>query len=57
MFVGMGVISLIVTVFAYSRINAKRDREMAALKEQGVVYDAAQFREMGDKAPDFRYTL
>ena len=57
MFVGMGIISLVVTVFVYSRINAKREREMATLKEQGVVYDAAQFREMGDRAPDFRYTL
>lgn len=57
MFVGMGVISLTVTVFVYSRINARREREMALLKEKGVAYNAAEFREMGDHAPDFRYTL
>ncbi|EKM57355.1 uncharacterized protein PHACADRAFT_92545 [Phanerochaete carnosa HHB-10118-sp] len=57
MFVGMGVISLAVTVFVYSRINAKREKEMALLKEKGVAYNGAEFREMGDHAPDFRYTL
>ncbi|GJE96618.1 MFS general substrate transporter [Phanerochaete sordida] len=68
MFVGLGTLSLAVTVFAYSRINAWRDRELARLnawrdrelarlKEQGEVHDAAPWRRQGDWAPDFRYTL
>ena len=57
MFVGMGVVSLAVTVFTYSRINKKRDREMAEIKEAWLEYDTARFKEMGDRAPDFRYTL
>ncbi|GJE96617.1 MFS general substrate transporter [Phanerochaete sordida] len=56
-FVGLGMLSLAVTVFAYSRINARREREMARLKEQGIEYDADAFREMGDRAPSFKYTL
>lgn len=57
MFVGLGVVSLAIMVPTYARINAQRDKQMAMLKEEGAVYDPARSRELGDRAPDFRYTL
>ncbi len=57
MFVGMGMITLTIAVITYKRINAKRDAEEKDRLEKGVKYTAKQLREMGDRAPDFRYTL
>ncbi|KAI0708311.1 MFS general substrate transporter [Earliella scabrosa] len=53
MFVGIGFIVLPITVITYKRINARRD----ALVREGVSYTPEQLRRMGDRAPDFRYTL
>ena len=53
MFVGIGFIVLPITVITYKRINTRRD----ALVREGVSYTPEQLRRMGDRAPDFRYTL
>lgn len=55
MYIGISYILIPITVVLYKRINAKRDADMAA----GTVpkYTEAELRELGDRAPDFRYTL
>lgn len=62
MFVGIGAISVVVAVVVYARINAHRDALARVVKEKGsthdvITYTAEELREMGDRAPDFRYTL
>ena len=57
MFVGIGFISLPVTVLIYKRINAQRDAAVRDANERGVKYTPEELRRMGDRAPDFRYTL
>ena len=57
MFVGIGFITLPIAVFAYTRINAKRDRLVKEMAEKGIKLSAEEVRELGDRAPDFRYTL
>lgn len=58
MFVGIGLVCVPAAMIAYARINARRDREAAAQGEKGVVgWTPQELREMGDRAPDFRYTL
>lgn len=57
MFISIGIIALTVEVCVYKRINANRDRRVKELEEKGIVFTAEQLRDMGDKAPDFRYTL
>ncbi|KAJ3769806.1 MFS general substrate transporter [Lentinula raphanica] len=58
MFVGIGMILLPVTVFVYSRINLKRakfmERVAEGLEKQPSV---KELRELGDRAPNFRYIL
>ena len=44
-------------VLMYTRINTKRDKIMQEREEKGEVYTAEELRRLGDKAPDFRYTL
>ena len=57
MFVGIGFISLPMTVIIYIKINAKRDRIQREMEEQGITLSPEEIRELGDRAPDFRYTL
>lgn len=57
MFVGIGFITLPLVVFLYKRINANRDKLEAEMAAQGIKYTPEELRELGDKAPDFRYTL
>ncbi|KII83239.1 hypothetical protein PLICRDRAFT_47390 [Plicaturopsis crispa FD-325 SS-3] len=58
MFVGIGLVCVPAAMIAYARINARRDREAAAQGEKGVVgWTPQELRELGDRAPDFRYTL
>ncbi|TFK52770.1 MFS general substrate transporter [Heliocybe sulcata] len=54
MFVGIGLVTVPLTVLLYTRINARRDK---VAREGGVAYSEKELREMGDRAPDFRYTL
>ncbi|KAH9835015.1 MFS general substrate transporter [Rhodofomes roseus] len=57
MFIGIGLVFLPLTVLAYRSINKRRDLEQRRLDERGVKYTVEELRRMGDRAPDFRYTL
>ena len=59
MFVGIGFITVPIVILSYIRINKKRDEVQRVNLENGTVkkYTNQQLREMGDRAPDFRYTL
>lgn len=59
MLVGIGLIVLPIVVVTYIRINARRDeaeqRRLERNEKHG--YTNQDLRELGDRAPDFRYTL
>jgi hypothetical protein len=66
MFVGIGLITVPLAVILYTRINAQRDALEARLSvdsekahlegEKGRYgYTPQELRDMGDRAPDFRY--
>lgn len=59
MFVGIGLICVPIAVVCYNRINSQRDAaEKAALESgEGNKYSVQEIRMLGDRAPDFRYTL
>ena len=57
MFVGIGFISLPIVVLLYKHINAKRDKLQKEMEEKGIKLTPEELRELGDRAPDFRYTL
>jgi MFS family permease len=59
MFLGIGFISIPTAVILYRRINAKRDKMEREALERGekITYTVQELREMGDRAPEFRYTL
>ncbi|OJA09402.1 hypothetical protein AZE42_11888 [Rhizopogon vesiculosus] len=59
MFVGIGLIFLPIVVFLYKRINGQRDaaESLALQRGEKVRYSDQELRELGDRAPDFRYTL
>ncbi|KZT08237.1 MFS general substrate transporter [Laetiporus sulphureus 93-53] len=57
MFVGIGYTFLPIAVLAYRHINSKRDAIQREMMKKGVVYSDEDMRRMGDRAPDFRYTL
>ena len=57
MFVGIGFIALPIVVLAYVRINARRDAAVKEAEEKGIKLSPEQLRRLGDRAPDFRYTL
>jgi hypothetical protein len=59
MFVGIGFIATPIVIISYMRINKKRDEAQRQALERGETnkYTNQQLREMGDRAPDFRYTL
>ena len=57
MFVGIGFVTLPMAVLLYMKINASRDRLVQEMKEKGIKLSAEEIRELGDRAPDFRYTL
>ncbi|KAF9648245.1 hypothetical protein BDM02DRAFT_3155854 [Thelephora ganbajun] len=54
-FVGIGLVVLPIILFTYKRINARRDAVMS--EKGGLQYSDRGLRRMGDRAPDFRYTL
>ncbi|OAX32342.1 MFS general substrate transporter [Rhizopogon vinicolor AM-OR11-026] len=59
MFVGIGLIFVPIAVFVYKRINAQRDAAERLALERGekIQYSNQELRELGDRAPNFRYTL
>ena len=57
MFVGIGLISVAIAVISYKRINARRDARARENETGGHGYSADELRDMGDRAPEFRYIL
>ena len=61
MFLGIGILLVLATALTYARINRRRDalQREADEKGPGVVRALApeELRRLGDRAPDFRYTL
>ncbi len=57
MFVGIGMVLLPVAVFTYWRLNAAKAVRRRDAEETGVNYQPEELRRMGDRSPDFRYTL
>ncbi|KIJ54749.1 hypothetical protein M422DRAFT_152666 [Sphaerobolus stellatus SS14] len=67
MFVGIGLICTPLAIFLYSRINASRDAYEVTLvadtekstegKKDKFGFTPHELRELGDRAPDFRYML
>ncbi|KAI5118654.1 hypothetical protein M0805_002574 [Coniferiporia weirii] len=56
MFVGIGFITTPITIIVYKRINTRRAAELA--RTGGVVqYSIKELHDLGDRAPDFKYTL
>ncbi|KAH9835024.1 MFS general substrate transporter [Rhodofomes roseus] len=57
MFIGIGLVNLPILVGLYRWENAKRDEMQRAMAEKGIEYSDEELRRLGDRAPDFRYTL
>lgn len=59
MFIGIGFICVPITVLAYKLANAKKEAILRAALERGEknLYSPEKLRELGDKAPEFKYTL
>ena len=57
MFIGIGFVTIPVVVLIYTRINANRDVRQREMEEKGVRLTPEEIRELGDRAPDFRYTI
>lgn len=59
MFVGIGFVCVPIAIISYIRINKQRDEIERMALEKGEVnkYTDKQLRELGDRAPAFRYTL
>jgi len=59
MFVSIGLISVAVTALVSHRVNRRRNEEARTALDRGEakVYSDEVLRSMGDRAPDFRYTL
>lgn len=55
MFVGIGYITIPLAIILYRRINASRD--VAGDDGEKGKYTVQELRDLGDGAPDFRYTL
>ena len=56
-FVGMGLILVPSVAFAYNRSNMKKEAKMREVEETGEKYAPEELKRLGDRAPDFRYTL
>lgn len=54
-FICAGFIALVIQVWNYRRINAKRDKQVAAGEHSGCTPD--ELSDLGDRAVTFRYTL
>lgn len=55
MFVGIGFVATPLLVLIYTRINARRARALA--NGEHKTFSADELRAMGDRSPEFRYTL
>jgi len=58
MFISIGIVTLLITVFTYKRINARRDHEELLDQQQAAEPKKAGGAEhVGDRALSFRYTI
>lgn len=59
MFVGIGFVVVPIIVLSYILINKKRDaiQQEALNRGETSKFTKQQLRELGDRAPDFRYIL
>lgn len=59
MFVSIGLIVVPILVVLYKRINDARDEALRQRIERGEKLNLSirELRDLGDRAPDFRYTL
>ena len=46
-----------VLLYLYTRANARKESKLRQLAESGEKYAPEELKRMGDRAPDFRYTL
>ena len=56
-FLAVGLLTLPVLVHLYTRENAKRKIKQQDMVEKHVVLSTVELRRLGDRAPDFIYTL
>lgn len=54
-FITIGFVIIPLLVFTYTRINARRARAVANGEQKA--FSVEQLRAMGDRSPEFRYTL
>ncbi|KAJ8117892.1 hypothetical protein OPT61_g1012 [Boeremia exigua] len=54
-FIGAGILGVLVLVFNYKRINAKRERQLAEGAHNG--YTPEELGELGDRSMTFKYVL
>lgn len=54
-FIVAGILALLILVFNYKRINAKRERQVAEGEHNG--YTPEELGELGDRAITFKYYL
>ncbi|KAK7027995.1 hypothetical protein VNI00_015081 [Paramarasmius palmivorus] len=57
MFIGIGLITVPLVVLAYKRINSKREILLREAEERGEKSSPEEIRALGDRAPEFKYTL
>ena len=57
LFIGIGLILTPIVTLTYWRINKKRELIMREESENGIKYAPEELKRLGDRAPDFRYTL
>ena len=57
LFICIGLILTPIVTLTYWRINKKRDLLVREAGEKGIKYTPEELRNLGDRAPDFRYTL
>ncbi|KAI1783045.1 MFS general substrate transporter [Ganoderma leucocontextum] len=56
-FIGMGLVLVPIVLYAYTRANARKDVKLRGVEEKGEKYAPEELKRLGDRAPDFRYTL
>ncbi|KAL0063398.1 hypothetical protein AAF712_009707 [Marasmius tenuissimus] len=57
MFVGMGLILVPIVATIYYRVNNRKATIIREEEEQGIKRSPEEIRAMGDRAPEFKYTL
>ncbi|GAA5890583.1 hypothetical protein JCM6882_002970 [Rhodosporidiobolus microsporus] len=56
-FVAIGLVCAPAYAFALKRKNSQKERELALPESERPVYTVEELRDMGDRAPEFKYTI